>query len=122
MNGYLFFLEFDSGKNSFFQKKIDVFNKVVDNFLDDALIKMLKINKKKRNLNNNLKVILDLLDFFVFSTKELMDVLGREDEEEEEEDQSNVFFRFSLSMLGSFLKNSRVGFQFYFRIFVLYNI
>lgn len=122
MNGYLFFLEFDSGKNSFFQKKIDVFNKVVDNFLDDALIKMLKINKKKRNLNNNLKVILDLLDFFVFSIKELMDVLGREDEEEEEEDQSNVFFRFSLSMLGSFLKNSWVGFQFYFRIFVLYNI
>lgn len=122
MNGYLFFLEFDSGKNSFFQKKIDVFNKVMDNFLDDALIKMLKINKKKRNLNNNLKVILDLVDFFVFSIKELMDVLGREDEEEEEEDQSNVFFRFSLSMLGSFLKNSRVGFQFYFRIFVLYNI
>lgn len=122
MNGYLFFFEFDSGKNSFFQKKIDVFNKVVDNFLDDALIKMLKINKKKRNLNNNLKVILDLVDFFVFSIKELMDVLGREDEEEEEEDQSNVFFRFSLSMLGSFLKNSRVGFQFYFRIFVLYNI
>lgn len=122
MNGYLFFLEFDSGKNSFFQKKIDVFNKVVDNFLDDALIKMLKINKKKRNLNNNLNVILDLVDFFVFSIKELMDVLGREDEEEEEEDQSNVFFRFSLLMLGSFLKNSRVGFQFYFRIFVLYNI
>lgn len=122
MNGYLFFLEFDSGKNSFFQKKIDVFNKVVDNFLDDALIKMLKINKKKRNLNNNLKVILDLVDFFVFSIKELMDVLGREDEEEEEEDQSNVFFRFSLSMLGSFLKNSRVGLQIYFRIFVLYNI
>lgn len=59
---------------------------MVDNFLDDALIKMLKINKKKRNLNNNLKVILDLVDFFVFSIKELMDVLGREDEEEEEED------------------------------------
>lgn len=59
---------------------------MVDNFLDDALIKMLKINKKKRNLNNNLKVILDLVDFFVFLIKELMDVLGREDEEEEEED------------------------------------
>lgn len=58
----------------------------MDNFLDDALIKMLKINKKKRNLNNNLKVILDLVDFFVFLIKELMDVLGREDEEEEEED------------------------------------
>lgn len=108
MNGHLSSPESDSGKNSPLQKKIDASNKVVDNLLDDALTKMLKINKKKRNLNNNLKVTPDLVDLSVSPTKELMDVLGREDEEEEEEDQSNVPPRPSSPMPGSSPKNSRL--------------
>nr|XP_022322743.1 centrosome-associated protein 350-like [Crassostrea virginica] len=89
MNGHLSPPDSNSGKNSPLQKKIEMSNKVVDSLLDDALTKMLKINKKKRNQNNNLKETQDLIDLSISPTKELMDVLGREEEEEEED--INIF-------------------------------
>ncbi|XP_062614422.1 centrosome-associated protein 350-like [Saccostrea cucullata] len=107
MNGHLSPPESDSGQNSPLQKKIEMSNKVVDSLLDDALTKMLKISKKKRNENNNLKVTQNLLDLPISPTKELMEVLSREEEEDEEEDLSNVPPRPSSPMPGSTPQNSQ---------------
>jgi hypothetical protein len=109
VNGHLSPPESDNEKNSTpIQKKIEMSNKVVDSLLDDALTKMLKISKNKRNQNNNLKGTQNLIDLSISPTKELMEVLSRE--EEEEEDISSVPPRPSSPMPGSSSHNSQVRF------------
>lgn len=110
VNGHLSPPESDNEQNSPIQKKIEMSNKVVDNLLDDALTKMLKISKKKRNQNNNLQVTQDLIDLSMSPTKELMEVLSREEDEEDEEDLNNVPPRPSSPMPGSTPHTGQVGF------------